>query len=63
VSRQFGYLGWHGELQLETDDGEVIYRKDTGRRLVAPTDAERISTEIQNSLRRAPQLVGSHGAR
>ena len=61
VARHLNYIGRRGELELETDDGERIQDRDTGRRLVEDwdlyLDQDRRETRLSAGTGRAPKLV------
>ncbi|EQD62639.1 hypothetical protein B2A_02728, partial [mine drainage metagenome] len=40
VARHLNYIGRHGCLQLETDDGDRLQRRDAGQNLVEDWDLD-----------------------
>jgi HAMP domain-containing protein len=40
VAAHFGYIGWRGELEIETDDGERLIGKDVAAQLVDDWDLD-----------------------
>ncbi len=61
VGRHLNYIGRYGKLDLETDDGERIQGKDTGRRLLEEWDLDlekdRRETNLASGNGRSPKLV------
>lgn len=61
VARHLNYIGRRGELELETDDGELIQEKDAGSRLVEDWDLDldhdRRDNRLSAGTGRAPKLV------
>lgn len=61
VSRHFSYIGRHGNLELETDDGERVQGKDAGQRLLEDWDLDLDEYRKQMALApvsgRSPKLV------
>lgn len=62
ISRHIGYIGRHGDLELETDDGERLGGKGIGRQLLEDWDLDldehRGQTNLVGGLgRKPPKLV------
>ncbi len=61
VARHVNYIGRHGELELETDDGTCLQQRDAGRQLVEDwdldLDQDRGDTPLSAGTGRAPKLV------
>lgn len=62
ISRHIGYIGRHGDLELETDDGERLSGKGIGRQLLEDWDLDldehRRQTDLAAALgRKPPKLV------
>lgn len=61
VARHLNYIGRRGDLELETDDGERLRERDTGRRLVEDwdldLDQDRRDSRLSAGTGRAPKLV------
>lgn len=61
VSRHFSYIGRDGNLELETDNGELVQGKDAGQRLLKDWDLDLDEYRKQMALApvsgRAPKLV------
>jgi hypothetical protein len=61
VARHLNYIGRHGALQLETDDGDRIQGRDAGQRLVEDWDLDldqnRLDSMLSAGIGRAPKLV------
>ena len=62
ISRHIGYIGRHGDLELETDDGERLSGKGIGRQLLEDWDLDldehRGQTNLVGGLgRKPPKLV------
>lgn len=62
ISRHIGYIGRYGDLELETDDGERLCGKSSGRQLLEDWDLDldehRRQTDLAAALgRKPPKLV------
>jgi hypothetical protein len=61
VARHLNYIGRHGGLQLETDDGDRVQGRDAGQRLVEDWDLDldqnRRDSALSAGSGRAPKLV------
>lgn len=61
VARHLNYIGRHGGLQLETDDGDRLQRRDAGQHLVEDWDLDLDENRRDSALSagpgRAPKLV------
>lgn len=57
IGRHVGYIGRHGEFELETDDGERISGKGIGRQLLEDWDLD------LDEYRRQADLAAAHGRR
>jgi len=61
VARHLNYIGRHGGLQLETDDGDRLQGRDAGQRLVEDWDLDldenRRGSALSAGRGRAPKLV------
>ena len=61
VARHLNYIGRHGGLQLETDDGDRLQRRDAGQSLVEDWDLDldenRRDSALSAGRGRAPKLV------
>lgn len=62
VARHLNYIGRHGEIELETDDGDHLKEKDVGRRLMEDWDLDLDEYRRRSDLaatrgRRPPKLV------
>ena len=61
IARHLNYIGRWGELELETDDGERLQRRDAGQRLVEDwdldLDQDRQDSPLTAGTGRAPKLV------
>lgn len=61
VARHLNYIGRHGGLQLETDDGDRLQGRDAGQRLVEEWDLDLDENRRDSALSagpgRAPKLV------
>jgi hypothetical protein len=61
VARHLNYVGRHGKLELETDDGDRVQGKDAGQRLVEDWDLDlekdRRETNLASVTGRSPKLV------
>ncbi len=61
VARHLNYVGRHGELELETSDGECLQARDAGQRLVEDwdldLDQDRRDLRLSAGLGRTPKLV------
>jgi len=61
VARHLNYIGRHGGLELETDDGERVQARSAGQRLVEEwdfdLDQDRRDSRLAAGMGRAPKLV------
>lgn len=61
VARHLNYIGRHGRLELETDDGERVQGRNAGQRLVEDWDLDleqdRRDSRLAAGAGRAPKLV------
>lgn len=61
VARHLNYIGRHGVLQLETDDGDRLQGRDAGQRLIEDwdldLDQDRRDSTLSAGIGRAPKLV------
>jgi hypothetical protein len=61
IGRHLNYIGRHGKLDLETDDGERIQGKDAGQRLLEDwdldLDQDRRESNLSSVFGRAPKLA------
>ena len=61
VARHLNYIGRHGKLELETDDGGRVQGKDAGQRLLEDWDLDlekdRRGTNLASISGRSPKLV------
>jgi hypothetical protein len=63
VAAHFDYIGRKGELEIETDDGQLLAERHLGKRLVEDWDLDIYAKRIdrrwltKNQIRRIPKLV------